>query len=394
MKPSLFISLMTLAISAGVTGAGAQAHQPRIPPSMAIDAKVHSLMTSTRSNGVAVAIIAGGKVQYVQAYGIRNATGQPLTTSTVMYGASITKAVFAYLALQQVDAGKIKLDTPIAEYLAKPLPDYGQDPDIADAYGPYTDLAGDDRWRMLTIRRLLDHSSGFANYAALEPDHKLRFHWDPGTRYAYSGEGIVLAQFVLEHGAGLDLKALSQADFDRLGMKRTGLLWRGEFDDNFADGWDSDGDPHPRHSLKRIRASGSMATTITDMATFAAALVRGDGLSPAMRSEMVKVQMPITTESQFATLADELPAAQRRKGLASGLGVIVFDGPQGHGFTKGGHDNMTGNSMICIERGQRCVVILSNDVRSEIFFPDLVRFILGDIGAPYDWIYGGEAGKS
>jgi hypothetical protein len=36
---------------------------------------------------------------------------------------------------------------------------------------------------------------------------------------------------------------------------------------------------------------------------------------------------------------------------------------------------------------------ISNDVRSEAGFPDLVRFILGDTGVPYDWEYGDHAGE-
>jgi hypothetical protein len=65
-----------------------------------------------------------------------------------------------------------------------------------------------------------------------------------------------------------------------------------------------------------------------------------------------------------------------------------------HGFYKGGHDGQTAKSIVCIEVGQRCVVILSNDVRSEAGFADLVRFILGDTAVPYDWEYGDHAGKS
>ena len=49
---------------------------------------------------------------------------------------------------------------------------------------------------------------------------------------------------------------------------------------------------------------------------------------------------------------------------------------------------------VCIEASQRCVLILSNDVRFEAGFADLVRFILGDTGVPYDWEYGDHAGKS
>jgi hypothetical protein len=80
--------------------------------------------------------------------------------------------------------------------------------------------------------------------------------------------------------------------------------------------------------------------------------------------------------------------------LNAGLGVVAFDGPQGHGFYKGGHDGQTANTVVCIEASQRCVVILSNDVRSEAGFAALVRFILGDTGVPYDWEYGDHAGKS
>jgi hypothetical protein len=50
--------------------------------------------------------------------------------------------------------------------------------------------------------------------------------------------------------------------------------------------------------------------------------------------------------------------------------------------------------MVCLEASQRCVVLLSNDVRSEAGFADLVHFILGDTGVPYDWEYGAYAGKS
>jgi len=73
---------------------------------------------------------------------------------------------------------------------------------------------------------------------------------------------------------------------------------------------------------------------------------------------------------------------------------VVFDGPQGHGFYKGGHDSQTANTMVCIKASQRCVLILSNDVRSEAGFAELVGFILGDTGVPYDWEYGDQAGKS
>ena len=79
-----------------------------IPGNSAIDAKIHTLMTQTHANGMAVAVIDHGKISYVQAYGIRNPKGDPLTINTVMYGASLTKTVFAYTVLQLVDQDKLK----------------------------------------------------------------------------------------------------------------------------------------------------------------------------------------------------------------------------------------------------------------------------------------------
>jgi CubicO group peptidase (beta-lactamase class C family) len=353
-------------------------------PAAAIDAAAKGAMARTGSRGVAVAVIENGRVELVRSYGARNAAGDPLLTDTIMYGASITKAVFAYTVMQLVDEGRVDLDRPIADILPKPLPDYGN----LDAYGNWGDLAGDERWRRITPRHALTHSIGFANFSWDEPDQKLRFHFDPGRRYAYSGEGIILLQFGLEKGLGLDLGAeMQRRVFDRFGMRNTGMMWRADFARNLADGWTAEGKVEPHDERSRVRAAGSMDTTIADMAAFAAGFMRGEGLSRKARAEMIRPQLPITTRSQFPSFQPEAPPEARFKSLSAGLGVVTFRGPQGPGFYKGGHNDSTGNSWVGIERGRRSVVILSNDVRTEAAFPDLVRTALGETGAPWKWEY-------
>jgi CubicO group peptidase (beta-lactamase class C family) len=391
------LSLLAMLIAA--FGLPVAADSQTIPNGPAIDAEVSRIMTQTHAKGMAVAVIDRGEVGYVHAYGIRNAKGDPLTTDTVMYGASLTKTVFAYAVLQLVDQGKLNLDTFIKDDLDKPLPSYGPDPVFPDKYGPYKDLACDPRWEKITPRMCLNHSTGFNNFWFIEPDQKLRIHFDPGTRFSYSGEGFILLQFVIENGRkarglGLDVGDLTRTIFDRLGMTRTSLVWRDEFAANLADGWNDQGQPQEHDRRSKARAAGSMDTTISDLSKFVAALVRGNGLSAASRAELTKPQLHLRTAHQFPPFVPDLPVSEQRKDLHAGLGVIVFDGPQGHGFYKGGHDGQTANSMVCIEAGQRCIVILSNDVRSEASFADLVRFILGDTGVPYDWEYGDHAGKS
>ena len=371
---------------------------PRVNAS-SVDAEVKAVMAKTGARGLALAIVDDGLVRYLQAYGVRNANGDPLNTDTVMYGASLTKTVFAYTVLQLVDQGKLSLDTPLDDYLDKPLPDYDTNAIYPDKYGPYHDLAGDPRWKAITPRMALTHSTGFANFWWDEPDQKLRIHFTPGSRYSYSGEGLILLQFVIENGRrdkglGLDLGKLTQASFDRLGMTRTSLQWRPDFRANLADGFNDKGEAGPHDERSKVRVAGSMDTTIADLSKFVAALSRHDGLSARSWSEMLKPQLHIGTATQFPNFAPELPPDRQRKDLHAGLGLILFDGPQGPGFFKGGHDDQTANTLVCIERSRRCVLILSNDVRAEAGFAELVEFILGDTGVPYEWEYGDRAGRS
>ena len=360
-----------------------------LPAPAAIDAKVAEAMRATGARGLAVAVIDHGRIVFMKPYGVRTPAGAPLQTSSVMYGASLTKAVFAYFVMRLVDAHRINLDTPITQYL-RTTPDQWGDAETVRRYGDFTELAKDRRWTRLTPRILLNHSGGFANLAMLEPDNKLRIHFDPGSRYAYSGAGLLLLQMVLEKGVlGIDVGAeMKREVFDPLGMRDTSLTWRDDFGGREATGWTIDGQAPGHAHQSKVRVAGSMDTTVEDMAKFATALVRGDGLSAKSRADLARPQLAITTASQFPTLQDEVPPPQRYKDLAVGLGVLTFKGPQGTGFMKGGHNDITGNTMLCLNRSQRCVVILGSDVRIEAAFPELTTFILGDTGFAYAWEYG------
>ena len=83
----------------------------------------------------------------------------------------------------------------------------------------------------------------------------------------------------------------------------------------------------------------------------------------AARAEVVKPSLHIGQAHQFPNFAPYLPKAEQRPDLAAGLGVIVFEGPQGRGFFKGGHDGQTANSFVCLKRGRRCVLLLAIGVQ-------------------------------
>lgn len=358
-----------------------------LPSATAIDAEVRAAMEATGTKSLALAVVDHGRVVYVKPFGVRTEGGEPLKLNSIMYAASMTKAVFAYFVLTLVDAGKIDLDTPIDHYLPQGLAAY-DDPDSVRRYANFSVLAVDPRWHRLTPRILLNHSSGLANVAFQEPDERQRLHFDPGSHYAYSGMGLILLQLVLDKGLGLDVAAETQRRvFDPLGMKDTSFTWRDDFSGREATGWTIDGRAPGHSHQSRVRVAGSMDTTIIDMSRFAAALVSGTGLSAKSRKELSRPQLAITTASEFPTFQPDVPAAKRFAELAVGTGVISFNGPQGRGFQKGGHNDLTGNTMICLTRSQRCVVALGADVRAEATYPALVQFILGETGFPWKWIY-------
>jgi CubicO group peptidase (beta-lactamase class C family) len=353
-----------------------------------LDAEIERLMAAERVKGLAVALIEGDRITHLRTYGFRNvANALPLQTDTIMYGASLTKAAFAYMVLQLVDEGRLDLDRPIADYLPRPLPSYPE----------WTSLEGDEQWRLLTPRMILSHTTGLANLRYLEPDQNLRFHFTPGTGYAYSGEGFNMLQFVLEEGLGLNVKAeMQRRIFDRFGMTRTDMQWRADFAANLADGYAMDGTFEPHDERSHVSASGSMDTTIVDQARMWRGMLAGEGLSARMRAEWVRGQFPIRTARKFPTIEAFNTTDPRGPaiGLSEGLGVETWQGPNGHSFAKGGHNDWTGNLVICQEARRRCLVMLSNSVRAEIIYPQIARRVLGETNYPWWWTYselfGGE----
>jgi CubicO group peptidase (beta-lactamase class C family) len=175
--------------------------------------------------------------------------------------------------------------------------------------------------------------------------------------------------------------------FDRLGMQRTSIQWRPDFRVDLADGFRLDGTPEPHDERSSVSAAGPTDTDIDDQARLWAAIVRGDGLSPVARAEMMRPQVATASAHQLPTLAPDTNSANATIGLSAGLGLKTFQDARGEVWFQGGHNEWTGNLVICIESRKRCLVLLSNDVRAERVYPELARAILGETRMPWTWEY-------
>lgn len=367
----------------------------------ALDRRITQLMSAAHVPGLAVALIENGKVISVRAYGERDTEKHlPLQTDTVMYAASITKMAFSYAVMSLVDDHRLDLGASIADDLPKPLPDYEK----------YADLAGDPRWKALTPSILLSHRSGFPNFRFwqpgkdYDPNGKLTFWFDPGTRFAYSGEGINLMQFVLENGKGIDVDTLMrQRLFMRYGMTRTSMTWRDDFADNLSIGYDEHGKAVDHKRRESVRAAGSMDTTIHDYAELLAAMVRGDGLSAATYATWLRPVVYIRSIQQFPTIGPPDTADNDPIRLGYGLGMARYESKHGPVFFKAGHDDGTNNLAVCEMNSRNCVLLMSNSSNGESIFAYLLEATLGDACFPWYWEndipfdhpeFRGEAGRA
>jgi len=130
-----------------------------------------------------------------------------------------------------------------------------------------------------------------------------------------------------------------------------------------------------------------MDSTIHDYANFLAGFVRGEGVSAVAKAEMLRSQIAIHSASQFPTLDPATNPADEKIGLAAGIGLVIFNGPYGKVFYKGGHDDWTDNQAICVDAKKQCILLYSNSMLGETIFPALVKNLFGEAGLPWQWEY-------
>ena len=104
----------------------------------AISEQMPSWLKQYKVPAAGVAVIEDGKVQWSDVFGER-ATGIAANRDTVFNVASLTKPVFAMMALHIVARGDFDLDSSVSKYWIDP------------------DVANDDRHNKLTPRIILSH---------------------------------------------------------------------------------------------------------------------------------------------------------------------------------------------------------------------------------------------
>lgn len=354
----------------------------RIDPAV-VTARIEELTRAANVQGVTVTVFNDAKVVYSRAFGSANLpAGQPLRTDTEIYGASLSKTVFAVLVMKLVEQGVLDLDKPLQDYVEKPL--WANQGTVW--HEDLSALRDEPRYRKITARMCLSHTTGLPNWRWFEPDQKLRIHFEPGERYSYSGEGMVFLQIVLQKITGKPLEQLMRENiFEPYGMGTSSYTWQARFEKDYAVGHKADGTVYPKDKDNAPRAPSTLETTTEDYARFMAAVLRGDGLSPASWKEMFKPQVRIRTRTQFGPGATEETAANDPIGLSYGLGWGLLRTPFGWGAFKEGHGDGFQHYAIVFPEKRMGVLLMSNSDNAESIFGHLLTVTLADTYTPLEW---------
>ena len=288
--------------------AGATAAPPAAPapaPAAGVDAaavqRALDALTTLGAQGVQVRITAGEQQSTARSGTATYGSERPVPVDGRFRAGSITKVFVSTVVLQLVGEGRVELDAPVSRYLPGLLP---------------AGLAGAER---ITVRNLLQHTSGLKNYTEVLPVDSSQFptwaayeaaryrHWEPaelvgvavqhpldfqpGTGWHYSNTNYVVLGELVRAVTGRTYAQEAQARIlEPLGLRST----------SFPGDRVSLPAPHA-HGYARLEgrvvnltrlnptvagAAGELVSTTADLDRFLDALLGGELLPPALLAQM------------------------------------------------------------------------------------------------------------
>ena len=348
---------------------------------------VNDLAGKANVQGLAIAIINNNEVVYQQYFGRRNVSkGEPFVPGTVWYGASLSKTIFADVVLQLEEDGMLSLDTPLQRYLKKPLHKYHTNT-AQQFFGAnfidYADLEGDERMTKVTARHCLSHTTGLPNWRWLEPDGKLKFKFDPGDRYSYSGEGMFLLQVVIEEITGQSFEEIAyEKIFRPLELDRSSYVWQRSYEGNYAVGHDQYGNNLRIPKRNVPNAAGSLSTTLEDYTRYFATVLRQE---KGRYKRLLEPQIRIHSKQQFGPNALIETSDNDHIQLGYGLGFGLYESSFGKAFFKEGHLDGWQHYAVGFPSSGTGLVIMSNSDQAESIFKELIEVTTANTSTPWFW---------
>jgi CubicO group peptidase (beta-lactamase class C family) len=244
-------------------------------PASDVGAYLREYRAAHRIPGLAYAIVSRDRVVSTATYGV-DGSGAPVTGRTPFLIGSVSKPFTALAVLQLAEAGRLRLDDPVRQHL------------------PWFRLADDGAAGRVTVRHLLTHTSGLAQWAvrtdrfdntaggiarSVRDLSTVDLATPPGAVHEYSDANYAVLGALVEQVAGepfgdhlrravfapLDMRdsAANAADAARVGLPAGHRYWFGR-PHRFDPGYDASGAPY-----------GYIAASVDDLTHFARAQLGG-----------------------------------------------------------------------------------------------------------------------
>ncbi|QDP01315.1 serine hydrolase domain-containing protein [Thalassotalea sp. PS06] len=273
-----------------------------------------ALVRKHQINTLGVAVIKNQTLVWENQYGLQS-EGVPASKDTLFNVASLTKTFTAETILRLAAQGKLDLDESIATYWV--------DPDVIESKYAKT----------LTARDLLSHQSGFDNWRYFSKDGNLKFNYEPGTDFSYSGEGFEYLAKYAEHKldtpfeqlvADTVLKPLKldnafftvdSANFARIAKP---LDEQGKFYGYYC---------HPMGYCSEqgsYSAAANLVTTVSDYATFLISAMKGEGLTAQLNDQRNTMQGIQFTQDEIICPDTADVTCPTQLGYGLGWGITKF----------------------------------------------------------------------
>ena len=254
----------------------------------AADAVAGRHVAAGTTPGMTVAVARDGQVVLARGYGRADVElGVAAGPDTVYRIGSVTKQFTAAAVLRLAEAGKLALDDPITKH----LPDY-------PAQG-----------RRVTVRHLLNHTSGIRNYTGLDPRHRRRefrldlsyaemtglfahlpLDFEPGAQFRYTNSGYYLLGEIVGRVTGTPYAQYVERELlGPLGLRDTRYADDRRVIPNRAAGYELDGGELVNAgyvSMSVPGAAGALCSTAGDLVRWTHLLHAGRVVAPASLRQM------------------------------------------------------------------------------------------------------------
>lgn len=278
-------------------------------------------------------------------------TGRPVHSGMLHRVGSVTKTFVAVAILQQVERRLIELDAPVARYL----------PDLIPA----------ERGQKITVRMLLNHTSGIGDYVggafpsllrgsteslddnrfrALRPEELVGFGLaapptgEPGQHWSYSNTNYIIAGLLLEKVTGTPAESyITRQVIRRAGLRDTSFPATPIIPGPHSKAYESFYgliDPPRDYSVYNMSwagTAGAIVSTTGDLDRFYRELLGGRLLKPAQLAQM-QTTVPVTdgqgnvmVNYGLGIYAEDLPCGRfwGHDGAVWGTGTISLSAPDG-----------------------------------------------------------------